>query len=293
MTMLQITTLFEMIAEGKVAISFFLAYILLTVTSFQDVRHSTDIWNLKTQCAYVGLSLSATRIFPHSSVAARAAFLGVLFGAAILLSIGDTPWKHFGWYLASLSLFHLSEYVVVAIYSPDKLSLDSFLLNHSVEYQIAAIASWTEFALELWLLPQMKSIFIFSFFGLLMMIGGEALRKLAMITAESNFTHIIQTRKDKNHVLVTYGIYSICRHPGYAGWFWWSIGTQVTLINPVCLVGYIWASWKFFDERIHDEEITLIHFFGDEYLEYQKRVPASGVPFVKGFSLTPSMNEKD
>ena len=114
--------------------------------------------------------------------------------------------------------------MVVAIYSPDKLSLDSFLLNHSVEYQIAAIASWTEFALELWLLPQMKSIFIFSFFGLLMMIGGEALRKLAMITAESNFTHIIQTRKDKNHVLVTYGIYSICRHPGYAGWFWWSIG---------------------------------------------------------------------
>ena len=77
--MLQITTLFEMIAEGKVAISFFLAYILLTVTSFQDVRHSTDIWNLKTQCAYVGLSLSATRIFPHSSVAARAAFLGKFF----------------------------------------------------------------------------------------------------------------------------------------------------------------------------------------------------------------------
>ena len=156
-------------------------------------------------------------VFPfHSS--------GSVFGIAILLSFGDLTWKYFGWYLAFLSFFHVSEYVMVAIYSPDKLSLDSFLLNHSPEYQIAAVASWVEFAFELWLFPWMKNIFILSFVGLLLMIGGEALRKLAMITAKSNFTHIIQTKKDRNHVLVTHGIYSACRHPGYAGWFWWSVG---------------------------------------------------------------------
>ena len=113
---------------------------------------------------------------------------------------------------------------MVATYSPDKLSLDSFLINHSPEYQIAAVASWIEFLLELWLFPWMKNIVILNFIGLFLMTGGEALRKLAMITAESNFTHLIQTKKDKNHVLVTHGIYSLCRHPGYAGWFWWSVG---------------------------------------------------------------------
>ena len=149
---------------------------------------------------------------------------GIIFGIAILLSLGETFWKYFGWYLASLSFFHLSEYVMVACYSPDKLSVDSFLLNHSPEYQIAAVASWIEFGVELWLFPSMKNMFIASSMGLLCMIGGETLRKLAMITAESNFTHIIQTRKEKSHVLVTRGIYSLCRHPGYAGWFWWSLG---------------------------------------------------------------------
>ena len=71
------------------------------------------------------------------------------------------------------------------------------------------------------------------------------------------------------------------------------LGTQVTLGNPVCLVGYIWASWKFFEERIHDEEITLIQFFGDEYIEYKKNVPASGVPFVKGFYVPSYLTEKN
>jgi len=49
-------------------------------------------------------------------------------------------------------------------------------------------------------------------------------------------------------------------------------------------LGYIWASWKFFDDRIHDEEMTLIYFFGDDYLTYQKNVPFAGVPFVKGLN---------
>ena len=54
---------------------------------------------------------------------------------------------------------------------------------------------------------------------------------------------------------------------------------------------YIYASWKFFDDRIHDEEITLIYFFGDDYLDYQKKVPATGVPYVKGYELKPAVME--
>lgn len=43
---------------------------------------------------------------------------------------------------------------------------------------------------------------------------------------------------------------SYLRHPSYFGWFWWVVGTQVLLWNPLCLVGYAYVSWKFFDQRI-------------------------------------------
>ncbi|PFX13868.1 protein-S-isoprenylcysteine O-methyltransferase-like [Stylophora pistillata] len=278
----------NLITEGKVALSYFIACILLVLTLFQSCI-LTEVWSIASRGMILGFTLFATCFVPYSSVAKRAALLGIIFGIAILLSLGESPWKYFGWYLAALSFFHLSEYIMVARYSPAKLSVDSFLLNHSPEYQIAAVASWIEFGIELWLFPWMKNIFIASLIGFLCMIGGEPLRKLAMITAESNFTHIVQTRKEKSHVLVTHGIYSLCRHPGYAGWFWWSLGTQLTLCNPICLMGYIWASWRFFSERVYDEEITLIYFFGEEYVAYQKKVTSRGVPFVKGFDYNPDM----
>lgn len=50
--------------------------------------------------------------------------------------------------MCSLSFFHYSEYLVTAIINPHSLSLDSFLLNHSVEYTLAAICSWVEFTVE-------------------------------------------------------------------------------------------------------------------------------------------------
>lgn len=59
---------------------------------------------------------------------------------------------------------------------------------------------------------------------------------------------------------------------------------QVLLCNPICVVGYTLASWRFFRERIEEEEITLIHFFGEEYLEYKRKVP-SGLPFIKGVKV--------
>jgi len=84
--------------------------------------------------------------------------------------------------------------------------------------------------------------------------------------------------------LVTHGIYGIMRHPSYVGWFWWSIGTQIILSNPFCVIFYAIISWKFFNDRIYVEEITLINFFGKQYFDYQKRVP-TGIPFIKGYQL--------
>lgn len=55
--------------------------------------------------------------------------------------------------MCSLSFFHYSEYLVTAIINPRSLSLDSFLLNHSVEYTVAAVSSWVEFIIEKLLFP--------------------------------------------------------------------------------------------------------------------------------------------
>ena len=32
-----------------------------------------------------------------------------------------------------------------------------------------------------------------------------------------------------DHLLITTGIYAHMRHPSYVGWFYWSVGTQVSI----------------------------------------------------------------
>ena len=155
-------------------------------------------------------------------------------------------------------------------------------MNHSKEYALAAIGSWLEYGIEYYFFPSLKLCWFISIIGVFVSISGEALRKIAMFTAGSNFTHNVQFYKRHHHMLVTTGIYKYFRHPSYVGWFYWSLGTQLVLCNPVCLVGYILASWYFFRDRIETEEHTLIHFFGKDYLNYQKKV-GTGLPFIKGY----------
>lgn len=94
----------------------------------------------------------------------------------------------------------------------------------------------------------------------------------------------MQSEKARDHVLVTHGVYSWFRHPSYVGWFYWSVGTQLVLMNPVCVVAYAVASWFFFRERITIEEIMLLNFFGQQYCAYQQKV-GTGLPFIGGYKL--------
>ena len=57
---------------------------------------------------------------------------------------------------------------------------------------------------------------------------------------------------------------------------------QLILLNPICCLGYAIVGWKFFKERIYEEEITLLNFFGEDYLKYKQRV-RSGLPFIYGY----------
>ncbi|CAK9818269.1 Protein-S-isoprenylcysteine O-methyltransferase [Anthophora quadrimaculata] len=191
--------------------------------------------------------LLAFRGFSYQ-VAIRAAFLGYAFGIGIVVFFVASPsWKTFA-------------------------------------YGVAACSSWIEFIVERQYFPAMKEPSPISYFGLMLCISGELLRKLAMFTAKHNFNHVVQSEKRDNHELVTHGVYKLCRHPSYVGWFYWSIGTQLILQNPFCLLAYTVASWKFFYDRVLIEEITLLNFFGQDYVEYQKEVD-TGLPFISGYKL--------
>lgn len=84
----------------------------------------------------------------------RAALLGTGCGVGVLTTLhASESWRVFGWYLTALSVFHFSEYFTTAVTNPKSLSLDSFLLNHSREYGVAAACSWVEFLVERSLFP--------------------------------------------------------------------------------------------------------------------------------------------
>lgn len=213
----------------------------------------------------------------------RATALGVCSGlSAITICHASNAWKPFGVYFCFMAFFHYSEYLTISFANPQTLSTDTFMLNHSIPYIVAATTSWLEFIIEVYFWPSLKGSLSVLFVGIAMCVFGEIVRKLAIITASTSFNHIVQYHKSEDHVLVTHGIYRLMRHPSYAGWFWWSIGTQIILTNPICIILYAIVSWKFFYERILIEEVTLVNFFQEQYIEYQKTTP-TGVPFVKGY----------
>lgn len=222
---------------------------------------------------------SPTPDHPHSKattigVIVRSALLGILSSIGLSF-INNQLQAHFvplGIYLILLSSFHLSEYFVTSLTNPSTLNLSSFLIDQSREYVLATSASLIEYIMEAYFFPEFKKFNIIAAAGLVMALFGELIRKMAMFTAGTNFSHSISSQKSSEHYLVSHGIYGLMRHPSYAGWFYWAIGTQILLQNPICAILFAIISLDFFKERIQYEEATLVDFFGTEYKEYRKRV---------------------
>ncbi|KAF9967734.1 hypothetical protein BGZ73_000397 [Actinomortierella ambigua] len=206
--------------------------------------------------------------------------LGALFGAGLVLATKvDTSIPQLFLFLAALGVFHSLEYIATALFCPTKLTLDSFLLNHSPEYTVATMSGITEFLIERYFFPQHKQWGYINMLGLVLLIIGQVARTWAMFSAKSNFSHHIELYKERNHVLVTSGIYSVLRHPSYFGFYYWAMGSQLMMMNPVCLVGFAVALHVFFADRIQQEENLLVRFFGQDYVQYQKRTRI-GIPLL-------------
>ncbi|KAL4706080.1 hypothetical protein ACJJTC_001678 [Scirpophaga incertulas] len=280
----------NMCPAGKQAVScFMISLIMFTISFFSGTAlgYASELWALTYWgpalyfCLFNFVLRYSYKGFIYD-VSVRAAFLGAVFATGLYLSTFEDGLSIFGLYVMVLSMFHFSEFMAMAITNPRTLTVDSFILNHSVQYGVAAVASWTEFALEYYFFPDMKTFYWISYIGAFMCVSGELLRKAAMFTAKDNFTHVVQFVKRPEHKLVTCGVYALCRHPSYVGWFYWSIGTQITLLNPLCVLLYALASFVFFRERVYAEELTLLSFFGEQYVQYQRKV-STGLPFIQGY----------
>jgi len=222
-------------------------------------------------------------------VGAGGVFLGLTLMAGLQLVIFSPTFAQFGAYVFCISLFHWLEFFLTSLFNPHTLSFDSYLLNHSPEYHMAMGASVVEYFIESLVFPSMKAIWPVTVLGVTITLTGQTIRTWAMWQAASNFTHQIAEVKRENHQLVVDGIYRLCRHPSYCGWFWWALGTQVILINPVSIVAYALVAWRFFKERINIEENYLDEFFPDKYPNYRREV-WSGIPGVDGVWFPTSLN---
>jgi protein-S-isoprenylcysteine O-methyltransferase len=189
--------------------------------------------------------------------------------------------------ICGVTAFHMAEFTVSVVYRFGELQPHkAFMLVHSPQYVAAVVAALIEFALEAHFAPWIKSVLpawaVLAAFALC--CGFYAVRVVAMVQCGDNFRLQIEDdqRKRQQHTLVRSGLYSVLRHPSYFGWFWFSILTQVVLMNPVCVLLYTAASWAFFSARIPYEESVLAAdgFFGREYVSYARSTPI-GIPFVR------------
>ncbi|KAL0949432.1 hypothetical protein HGRIS_009492 [Hohenbuehelia grisea] len=205
------------------------------------------------------------------------------FGALTSLGLGFSQywWSTYqlGFFVAAWSFFHWAEFAVTAGWNLEKCSVDSFLLDNGAMYHVANGTALAEYLLSLYFKPELKSYPYASTIGIAVVILGQTLRSMAMIHASTNFSHLVAFKKRDTHKLVTDGIYAWFRHPSYAGFFYWALGTQILLQNPLSFVLYCVLLWRFFYHRTRAEENALIRFFGDQYVEYRRRV-GTKIPFV-------------
>lgn len=218
---------------------------------------------------------------PHK-VAAYSSILGSLVGVGAAVAAFTWPnpgTASFGLYVAGTSVFHLSEFYVTAKYNPRDLTMSSFLLTNGVEYAGAQAAAVVE-AVVTMLIGNPSYAPLWGKIGFAMVVAGQYIRTRAMVQAAQSFSHLVALEKKPDHVLVTSGWYSWCRHPAYLGYFLWAVGTQVMMCNRVCTALFTVVLWTFFRQRIEHEEKHLVEFFGKDYEDYKKSV-GSGIPFVK------------
>lgn len=223
---------------------------------------------------------------PHGSfaldgIAIRSSGLGFVCSLALATAWSfRASYPQFPLFVAMLAFFHFMEFWVTARYNTRRAKVDAFILtSNGMAYNIAHTSAMAEALLEWWLIPGLKKNIGITAAGIVLVVVGQLARTLAMKHAGTNFSHYVALRRQEGHVLVKTGIYRYLRHPSYFGYYWWAIGTQLMLGNPICTIGFAIALWGFFDSRIKSEEAYLVGFFPGKYEQYRTQ-SWTGIPFI-------------
>lgn len=173
-------------------------------------------------------------------------------------------------YVLIWALFHLCEYYFTATYLPRTVTPYSFLLygaTGSAHLMAVHLASLCEhvYTRRIWSNHGHWAA------GLALAVVGVIVRGAAIKTCGNSFSHYIESQGTP--VLVTHGIYRICRHPSYLGFLVYVCGMQAILGNVVMLAVSLGVLGWFFVRRIRVEEWFLVHrTFPDTYPAYQQAV---------------------
>ena len=116
---------------------------------------------------------------------------------------------------------------------------------------------------------------LYPFIGLTGMWIGTILNVIGIILVVDGWRIIYKeywNKDPENQKLVTRGIYRYIRHPQYTGFLTITLGLLIHWVTipilimwPILIILYYKLSNK--------EEITLIEQFGEDYLEYKRKVP--------------------
>lgn len=203
-----------------------------------------------------------------------------------------------GFYLSAWSLFHFLEFAVTAHWNRPRVTVDCpplpplFLFHadgfgvgsvpdqqwHTLPYSarvrdsgvsgvdvFRAVGEAVLPPLTLWCAPHTRFLLpgTDEVIGMVMTIAAQALRSAAMMHASTSFTHNVVTyRRAASHKLITTGVYAYMRHPSYAAFLYWALGTQIALLNPVSFLGFWFVLRRFFTARTRGMWFCVVHVRG-------------------------------
>lgn len=218
-----------------------------------------------------------------SGISIRAFLLGITLGACVPLAFiygrqlqppePAGAWRIF-FLLATLSIFHFLEFWTHARYNVPKAGVSAFILfNNGWQYTAANFLTLVETTITSLFFPTWQARFSSSQLqavALVVIVFGQLIRSLAMAQAGTNFNHKVQTKRSKDHQLVTTGIYGWLRHPSYFGFFWWAVALQVFLGNAICFWIYVVVLWSFFNKRIARKRASSLSQSATTYVRRQR-----------------------
>lgn len=116
-----------------------------------------------------------------------------------------------------------------------------------------------------------------SWLGILMMLGGLALRYLAARTLGEFYTRTLFVASEQE--VIQQGAYQVVRHPGYLGVLMASLGAGFATANWIVILTIIVVKVIVLGYRMAAEEEMLLLAFGDQYRAYMENTSRL-IPFI-------------